>query len=122
MVEKKLKIMHIAECAGGVDVYLNMLLPLLEKKMYQFFICSKKFDKNKYEGVVDGIEQIDMQQTFSPISIIRNIIKVKHIIKTVKPDIIYCHSSFAGGIGRIAAIGSKAKIIYNPHGWAFNMI
>ena len=114
--------MHIAECAGGVDVYLSMLLPLLEKKgLYQYFVCSKLFDKAKYEKMVDGVEQIDMKQSFSPFSIIKNVRKVKKIIKSIKPDIIYCHSSFAGGIGRLAAKGSKIKIVYNPHGWAFNM-
>lgn len=122
MADKKIRIMHIAECAGGVDVYLSMLLPLLEKKgLYQYFVCSKLFDKAKYEKMVDGVEQIDMKQSFSPFSIIKNVRKVKKIIKFIKPDIIYCHSSFAGGIGRLAAKGSKIKIVYNPHGWAFNM-
>lgn len=122
MADKKIRIMHIAECAGGVDVYLSMLLPLLEKKgLYQYFVCSKLFDKAKYEKMVDGVEQIDMKQSFSPFSIIKNVRKVKKIIKSIKPDIIYCHSSFAGGIGRLAAKGSKIKIVYNPHGWAFNM-
>ncbi len=122
MADKKIRIMHIAECAGGVDVYLSMLLPLLEKKgLYQYFVCSKLFDKTKYEKMVDGVEQIDMKQSFSPFSIIKNVRKVKKIIKSIKPDIIYCHSSFAGGIGRLAAKGSKIKIVYNPHGWAFNM-
>ena len=27
-----MKILHIAECAGGVERYLQMLLPRLEKK------------------------------------------------------------------------------------------
>lgn len=123
MVDNKISIMHIAECGGGVDVYLSMLMPLLKKNnIYQYFICSKQFDKQKYCQFNDGIEQIDMKQSFSPVSIIKNVLKIKKIIKQVKPDIVYCHSSFAGGIGRLAAIGSKAKIIYNPHGWAFNMI
>lgn len=27
----------------------------------------------------------------------------------------------AGGLGRIAVIGLLCKVVYNPHGWAFNM-
>mgnify|MGYP007121479644 FL=1 len=27
----------------------------------------------------------------------------------------------AGGLGRLAAIGLHCKVVYNPHGWAFNI-
>lgn len=29
-----IKLLHIAECAGGVDRYLEMLLPRLEKMVF----------------------------------------------------------------------------------------
>ena len=38
-----MKILHIAECAGGVDRYLEMLLPLLQKEYEQVFVCSHHF-------------------------------------------------------------------------------
>lgn len=51
-----MKILHLAECAGGVERYLSMLLPLLEQRnMKQYFICSQNYDKNKYEKMIDDI-------------------------------------------------------------------
>ena len=47
--------------------------------------------------------------------------KLRSIIKQLKPDIVYAHSSKAGALARIADLGLKNKVIYNPHGWAFNM-
>ena len=38
-----------------------------------------------------------------------------------KPDVVYAHSSIAGAITRMACIGLNIKVIYNPHGWSFNM-
>jgi glycosyltransferase involved in cell wall biosynthesis len=38
-----------------------------------------------------------------------------------RPDIVYCHSSKAGAVGRMAALFAPGKVIYNAHGWAFNM-
>lgn len=117
-----MKILHIAECAGGVERYLEMLLPRLEKRnIFQFFICSFNYDKDKYNNIVDGVEQMDLKQTFSPLQIIKKTISIRKEIKKICPDIIYCHSSFAGGLGRLASIGLHCKVVYNPHGWAFNM-
>lgn len=118
---KKIKIMHIAECAGGVDRYLEMLLPRLESDYLQIFVCSYNFNASKYRGKVDVVEQIDMKQSFSPMKIVKQVKQIKTLLKEYKPDIVYCHSSFAGGLGRMAAMGMKCKVVYNPHGWAFNM-
>ena len=118
---KYMKILHIAECAGGVDRYLEMLLPRLADQYEQIFICSQNFDIAKYKYVVDDVVQIDMQQTFSPVKIFKMVKTIRKIIKMHIPDIVYCHSSFAGGLGRLACIGLNCKVVYNPHGWAFNI-
>jgi len=117
-----MKILHIAECAGGVDRYLEMLLPRLEDECEQIFVCSHHFDTTKYEDKVDIVEQIDMEQTFSPIRIYSQVRHIRRLLKKYRPDIVYCHSSFAGGLGRLACIGLKCKVVYNPHGWAFNIL
>ena len=43
----------------------------------------------------------------------------KKIVKEVKPDIVYLHSSKAGALGRLAVNGNKIKMFYNPHGFSF---
>lgn len=118
-----MKILHIAECAGGVERYLSMLMPLLENNgVSQYFICSKNYDKDKFKHIIDGVEQMDLRQNFSPFYVIKKFFQLRRMIKKIAPDILYCHSSFAGGLGRIAALGIGCKVIYNPHGWAFNML
>ena len=116
-----MKILHIAECAGGVERYLQMLLPRLEKKgMKQYFICSRNYDESLYCKIVDGVQQMDLTQSFSPLRVIKKVRAIRREIKKVNPDILYCHSSFAGGLGRMAAIGLHCKVVYNPHGWGPN--
>ena len=116
-----MKIVHIAECAGGVDRYLEMLLPRLKDEYEQVFICSQNYEASKYKRMVDNLEQIDMQQTFSPFKIYSMVKNIRLLIKKYHPEIVYCHSSFAGGLGRLACLGLNCKVVYNPHGWAFNM-
>lgn len=45
-------ILHIAECAGGVERYLQMLLPRLETRGFvQWFVCSNNYDASEYESL-----------------------------------------------------------------------
>lgn len=115
-------ILHISECAGGVERYLQMLLPRLEAQGFQqAFICSKNYEAEKYCNLVDKVYQLDLKQSFNPSHIIKQVRDIRTIIHEVKPDVVYCHSSFAGGLGRLAAFGLGCEIVYNPHGWAFNI-
>lgn len=117
-----MKITHILECAGGVERYLEMLAPRLKKEGFeQTIICSHSVNLDKLKESADACYVTDMRQTFNPIAVVKIIRQVRRAIIASKPNIVYCHSSFAGVFGRLAAIGTHCKVVYNPHGWAFNM-
>jgi glycosyltransferase involved in cell wall biosynthesis len=116
-----MKILNIVECAGGVERYLEMVVPRLAADgIEQEIVCSHSVDTSKLEKSIEKCVVTDMQQTFNPMAVMKIIRQVKKAIKEYQPDIVYCHSSFAGVFGRIAALGTKCKVVYNPHGWAFN--
>lgn len=47
-------------------------------------------------------------------------LRVRKLIRQIKPDILHCHSSKAGIIGRSAAVGCHvSKVFYTPHAYAF---
>ena len=118
---KRIKVMHIAQAAGGVDRYLRMLLKYLDKEKFEnIVVLSQDFHGDDYVGVVSAFEQIHMTRAIS-IHDFRTIYKVRKMIKKYCPDIVYAHSSKAGAIARIANIGMKNHCVYNSHGWAFNM-
>lgn len=62
-----------------------------------------------------------MRQRFNPWVVVKIIRQVRKAIIASHPDIVYCHSSFARVFGLLAATGTHCKVVYNPHGWAFNM-
>lgn len=115
--------MHIVECAGGVDRYLRMLTSKLNKELFeQILICSNDYNREIYEPYVDKVIQIqEMQNSLSIMNDFAAFRKTRNIVKKELPDIVYCHSSKGGGIGRLACIGLGVKVVYNPHGWAFSM-
>ncbi len=117
----KSKILHIAECGVGVDRYLKLLLPLLRDSFDQYFICSKNYNPKEYTGIVKETYLVDMGRTIFSWRVLNTVKAIRKIILEVNPDIVYTHSSFGGALGRLACIGLKCKVVYNPHGWSFNI-
>ena len=118
---KRIRILHVAQAAGGVDRYIRMLLKYLDKDKFEnVLVCSQDFHEEDYNGLVDYFEQIEMTRAIGA-SDLKATKAVRKLIKKYNPDIVYAHSSKAGAIARIADIGLKNYCMYNPHGWAFNM-
>lgn len=120
-MKRKIRILHIAQAAGGVDRYIRMLLKYLDKEKFEnILVCSQDFREEDYRGLVDSFEQIEMTRAIGG-NDLKAIKAVRNLIKRYNPDIVYAHSSKAGAIARVADIGLKNRCVYNPHGWAFNM-
>lgn len=121
MRENKIRILHVAQAAGGVDCYIRMLLKYLDKEKFEnIMVCSQDFRKEDYNRLADHFEQIEMTRAIG-VNDLKVIKAVRKLIKKYNPDIVYAHSSKAGAVARVANIGIKNYCIYNPHGWAFNM-
>lgn len=121
MRKDKIRILHIAQAAGGVDRYIRMLLKYLDKEKFEnILVCSQDFREEDYKNLVDFFEQVKMDRAIGS-NDLKAIGEVRRLIKRYNPDIVYAHSSKAGAIARVADIGLKNHCLYNPHGWAFNM-
>ncbi len=121
-MNKRIRVLHVAEAAGGVERYLQTLFKYSDKKQVEnILVCSQNYDYKKFEKLADRVIVLKMAHQIDPSSDIKVEKTLRKIIKQVKPDIVYAHSSKAGAYARIADLGLKNKVIYNPHGWAFNM-
>ena len=100
-----MKIMHIVQAPGGVERYIGMYLENSNgKSIKNIIIASYDYDYKKYADRVYAFENVEMCREISIVRDMKSIIEVRKCIKKYKPDIIYCHSSKAGAIGRIANI------------------
>lgn len=116
------KILHIAQSAGyGVTAYVEALIKALRNdSLCQELLGSEYYNQTKFRSIVDKLICIRMDRNITK-NDFKTIIECRKIIRKEVPDIVYCHSAKAGIYGRIACFGTKTKVIYNPHGWAFNM-
>ena len=89
MKKKKIKILHVAQAAGGVDRYIRMLLKYLDKEKFEnILICSQDFRKEDYKGLVDSFEQVKMERAIGA-GDLEAIKAVRKLIKKYNPDIVY---------------------------------
>ena len=121
---KKTLVMHIAEAAGGVERYLYMILRNMVDRpnVEHILVCSDAYNRHRFDGLVR--KTIVVKHMHNSINVgedLKSIIAVRKLIRKYRPDVVYCHSSKAGAIGRVADIGLRNKVLYNPHGWSFNM-
>ena len=121
----KKRILHITEAPGGVERYLVTLLTKMKKYGDEFehiLICSDLYEDRKFVDLVAGIEHVDsLQHRIAARYDAASVLEIRNLIKKYNPDVVYCHSSKAGAIGRLADFGLKNSLVYNAHGWSFNM-
>ena len=113
-----MRVLHVAECIGGVDRYLRMLLKY--SNCENIVVLSQLYNRNDYEHLADSVEIMQIEHNIN-FNAIKEAYQLRKVIKKYKPDIVYAHSSIAGAITRMACLFLHTKVIYNPHGWSFNM-
>lgn len=63
MRKNKIRVLHVAQAAGGVDRYIRMLLKYLDKEKFEnILVCSQDYYAEDYKGLVDFFEQIEMSR------------------------------------------------------------
>lgn len=115
-----MRVVHVAECIGGVDRYLRSLLKYSTCENIMILSQLYKDKKSDYEKLASHVEIMHMKHGMK-FSSLGEAIELRKKIKKYKPDVVYAHSSTAGAVVRMACVGINVKVIYNPHGWSFNM-
>ena len=82
---------------------------------------ASRIDELKAGGKVDLIYLPDLQRSLSPRLDFAAIWETFQVIRRIKPDIVHCHSSKGGIVGRVAAkLAGVRKVFYTPHAYAFD--
>ena len=120
---RQIKILYIITLPiiGGAQVHLNDIISNLSENIVPYVIVGQ-----------DGwlVEKLQERgcEVFIVKSLVRNISLVKDlraifecisIIRKIRPDLVHCHSSKAGIIGRVVAKICNVPAIFTAHGWAF---
>lgn len=125
----KKKILLISESmGGGLRKHVVQLIENLDHDKFEIFFIHgiKTMDDafvNHYETLKKFATIIpcpSFEREINPRKDLESYLFLVKVIKEIRPDIVHCHSSKAGVIGRLAAkqCGVK-KVFYTPHAYSF---
>ena len=116
-MKNKIHIVHVAEAwKGGVATYVESLINAQVQDKHRVTLI---VDKNNFEA---DLRQLNCDIVFfngsrNPAKIFNVSREVLAHLKALSPDLIHCHSTFAGAYCRLQK--PSAKTIYTPHAWSF---
>lgn len=120
---KKIKIAHILNSVGGVDVSLRLILENCNPNQFEHIVVHGQNDTKVNFVNKDHRKLIDyklsIQREISPLNDFKAIYNTIKILKAENPDIIHAHSAKGGIIGRVASIFFNTKVLHTPQAYSY---
>lgn len=125
---RKTRVLIVHEAMGGVARHVADLVCGLDPNEFDIKVVygTSRID-DAYREAMPRMRQYAelipcdaLVRSIEPRKEIEAIRELERIIRGFQPDVVHCHSSKAGVIGRVAALrcGVK-KVFYSPHAYAF---
>lgn len=120
-----MKIVYIitrSDVLGGASVHLLDLAKGMIEKGHQVHILvggtgafTESLDKNNiaYTSLTHLKRELSVQHE------VLGYFEIKKQLELLNPDIVHCHSTKAGLLGRLAAKSLNIPVVFTAHGWAF---
>lgn len=107
---------------GGAQIHIRDLSLWMKGQGHEVAVLTgslgKVTDFLEEQGV--AIYEIpDLERAIHPVKDWKAFGQIRDALKDFKPDVLSCHSSKAGLLGRFAAKCEKVGVVFTAHGWAF---
>lgn len=107
---------------GGAQVHVRDLSLWMKGQGHEVMVFAGSLGKVTdflEEQGVEIYEVPDLERAIHPVKDWKAFLAIRKILKDHKPDVLSCHSSKAGLLGRLAAKAAGVSVIFTAHGWAF---
>jgi len=127
------RVLHVLEAtAGGTMLYLDNIITATAGLPFQFGFAystlraTPALDAALEKARARGWQtfQLEMPRKLLLPQDIRSIFQLAKLYWEFKPDIVHCHSSKAGALGRIAGLAKpfhRPRVVYAPHSVAVHL-
>ena len=107
---------------GGAQTYALQALEYLKSRSNSVAIMSYPggwLENMVKERCIDFYPNEYFSNSFNPWRLLKAIDVVKEAVNEFSPDIVECHSSYAGFVVRLA-VGNRMPSVFVVHGWGFD--
>jgi len=120
---KKMKIAHILNSVGGVDISLRLILMNMDSKKFENFVIHGKKDtiktfKNKENETIKSYK-LNIVRNINPIKDLTALFQSYKVLKEEKPDLIHAHSAKGGVLGRVLGYLLNLPVVYTPQAFSY---
>jgi glycosyltransferase involved in cell wall biosynthesis len=119
----RIKIIHILNSVGGVDVSLRLILENIDSSKFESIVIHGKADTNipYLDNLGNPIKdfKLPIQRNINPIRDFSAIRKACSIVKKEQPNLIHAHSAKGGVIAKIITSFLKIPVLHTPQAYSF---
>ena len=119
----RIKIIHILNSVGGVDVSLRLILENIDSHKFESIVIHGEDDtKSPYFdnlGYTIKDYKLPIQRDINPIRDFIAIRKTLGIVKKEQPDLIHAHSAKGGIIAKTITTFLKIPVLHTPQAYSF---
>lgn len=120
---KLLYIITRSDSVGGAQYHLRDLAAAMQARGHQVRLVVGG-ESGPFFPMLDqaGLEYIQLPSLIRPVRPLTDwkcVGDLQRIIRQQQPDVVHCHSSKAGIVGRYAAYRCGVPAIFSAHGWSF---
>lgn len=111
-----------SDVLGGASVHLLDLAKGMINQGHQVHILVGGTGTFTDELKKNNINFNSLKHLKREISLVHDLLgfwEIKKYLKQLNPDIVHCHSSKAGLLGRLVAKSLNLPVVFTAHGWAF---
>lgn len=108
---------------GGAQVHVRDMALWMRDQGHDVTVLSGYPGRVSDVLLQNGIDYRCVPSLIHPIRPVQDwkaFLRLRRLLKAVGPDLVSCHSSKAGLIGRLAARSLGIKVIFTAHGWSFS--
>jgi len=126
---KRIRVAEVIEATeNGTKKHVLQLMRHVDRTCFELeLVASNLRDPERFQRDIDALRAegypvtvIPMHRTIHPVADLRALIRLIRLFHRRRYDVVHCHSSKAGALGRAAAFLTGCRwIVYTPHCFSF---
>lgn len=129
MPRQRVKVLLFTVSLGGVRQHIADILSQIDHERFELMgvfpdrLLNRTYLPNDADGYQAMFAQagckvftVEAPTGLQPLACAAAVRDMARLLRTVRPDVLHCHSSMAGAVGRLASlVWRPRRIIYTPH-------